>query len=456
MLLLNLFAAFVMSDAMIKENKSLVNEALEGLRILPDEVMFEAIKDTENLASYIVRDEKFGDKGTKVEHDGRTFLVSNVKDIEKVLRVLERYQAPTKEVVEIMRSGDKPTTPYPRNFVVYFLEESGFNITLPGNRKIAEMYVSTDPSLAAEVNVPFPGVYGYNAADNLSYILPFTHENFRNIVPMSTLPIIGFTSLNNSSLYQSFDGKLFYLFFDLEHAESVKAGFSGSLDELRYEMKMLLVPNLNQHVNIGKYGLKKEDLPGCVSIHEDGGKFVQRHVSAENIKMFVRNVLDQKAELFYNSQDEPEDNAVRDVKTITRNNIGSYLENTARDRLLVFGTARCPHCVELRPILEALGGIVRKHADDKMTIGYCDVDENDMNDFEVQYVPTLLLYKAGSNEIVPYSGGKRTLENIAAFIHENGGLSLDLLQFVPDVVDEAGNEAVVPEADKEEERKAEL
>lgn len=457
----------ILSEAVVeKEKRAPMDKLVEGLKIVPDASVLEAMKGMENLAPYIIEDEKFDGKGARVEHDGRMFLISTPEEFDKVASILKKYPAPTKEVIDVMKSGEVPENPYPDNFIVYFLENSGFNITIPSNRNASSMFVSTDASLAAASNVPFPGVYGYNAEDNLAYTLTFSQENVKKILSLSALPIIGFTSLNNSSLYQSLDARLFYIFFEIEHSDSIKKDFSGLLNEFRYDLKVLLIPNLNQHVKIEQYGLTEKDLPGCISIHDDGGKFVQRKVSAENMKEFVKNVLEQKAEIFYNSQDEPTDNADLNVKVITRNNVKLHLDDSTKDRLFVFGTSRCPHCIKIRPTLEILGSVAKTYANDKVTIGYCDVEENDMNDFDIRFVPTLLLYKAGSNESIVYDGGERNLENLMTFIRDNGGLSIDLSRLSvleankDEMLEEAEKkveETVMPEVEKPEEtRKAEL
>jgi len=439
-----------------KQKESVAGNLIEGLRIISNESIFETVKNMENLKSYVVEDEKFEGKGLKVEHDGRVFFVSEVENVDKAINILKKYPAPNKEVIEVMSFGDKQGSAgvYPNNFIVYFLNNSEFDITIPNNRNSSNIFISTDSTLATTSNVSFPGIYGYNAFDNLSYILPFNQENVKGILPLSALSIVGFTSLENNMLYQSLDTKIFYIFFNIENSENIRKNFTAPLEEFRYDLKVLLIPNLSQHVKIEKYGLTTNDLPGCISIYEDGGKYIQRNVTTENIKEFVKNVLDQKAEIYYNSQEEPENNNELNVKVVTRNNIKSYLNDVTKDRLLVFGTNGCPHCVRVKPILEELGGIAKTHADDKVMIGYCDVEENDVDNFNIRFVPTLLLYKVGSVEGIPYDGGDRNVENVSMFIRDNGGSNVDLFSFIPSTVEEVKDvdmkeeETVIPEEAK--------
>lgn len=454
MLLASFFVGYVLADAAVGGERKEDTIGIEGLRIVAGKSVAEAVRNMEGLATYVVEDLNPEDEKINVEHDGRLFVISgDVDGVSKAVNLLKKYPAPTEEVIGIMKSGGASEETNPGNFVVYFLEASGFETSIPNSRNATNVFVSTDASLAETSNVSFPGMCGYNGEDNLVYTLPFTQENARRILPLSALSTVGFTTLGNSALYQSLDVKLFYIFFDIEHSEEIKKSFSGILGEFRYDMKVLLVPNLNQHIKISQYGLSEADLPGCVSIHEDGGKFIQKNVSADNIGGFIRDVLEGRMAPFYNSQEEPEDNDSRPVKVITRNNIQSYMDDTSRDRLLVFGTSKCPHCVMLKPALDVLGGIVKTYASDKVTIGYCDVEENDMNNLDIRFVPTLLLYRAGSNESVPYSGGERSFESLAAFIHESGGLGVDLTR-VTQLVNEETEERAMP--DVEEARKAEL
>ncbi|AFN83771.1 protein disulfide isomerase [Encephalitozoon romaleae SJ-2008] len=433
------------------------SQLLNNLKIVPSPSMVEILKDMKSVFSYVTGDEKFDGEGIKIKHEGRTFIAQSAEDVEKAMDVLKKYPAPTEGAINAMKSEEVGSKSRQGNFIVYFLDSSGYKENLQSNKEGFEGFVSTDLSLASSLGIPVPGIYGYNSSDKLSYKLELSDENNKRILSLSNLPIFGFTSSANISLYRALSGTIFYIFFDMKNGPEVLAEYSGTLNDFRYDIRVILIPSIKGSIDLGEYGLTEESLPGCMSISEDGGKYILKNVSRENISGFIKDVLDKKAEIFYKSQDEPEDNASRNVKVVTRNNIKTYLEDTSKDRFIVFGTERCPHCIRIKPIIERLGEIVKENANDKVLVGYCDVGMNDMNDFDIQFVPTLLLYKSGGRESVRYSGGERNLLNLVRFIREFGGLGIDLSMFVTPEGEErkfeVGDEA---DAVKEEDVRAEL
>ncbi|WEL37901.1 protein disulfide isomerase [Encephalitozoon hellem] len=416
--------------AMGRESHVQGSQLIDNLKIVPSPSMIGMLKEMKGLFSYVSENEKFDGEGIEVKHDGRMFVVPSTEDVEKAVDVLKKYPAPSEEAISAMRSGDGNAEGQLGNFIVYFLDSSGYKESLQRNKEGFAEFVSTDLSLASSLEVPVPGIYGYNANDRLSYKLPLSDENIKRVISLSNLSIFGFTSPANISLYRSLKGTIFYIFFDTKSGPEALMEYFGVLNDFRYDVRVIIIPRIKESVDLSEYGLTEENLPGCISISEDGGKYVLKNVSRESISGFVKDVLDKKAEVFYKSQDEPEDNDSRSVKVVTRNNVKTYIEDASKDRLIVFGTERCPHCVRVKPVIEKLGEIVRDHANDKVFVGYCDVGMNDMNDFDIQFVPTLLLYKAGGKESVLYSGGERNLPNLAGFIREYGGLGVDLSEFV--------------------------
>lgn len=406
------------------------SQVVDGLKIVPGPGMIDVLRAMKSVFSYVPEDEKFDGEGVEVKHEGRMFVVEKAEDIEGAVDLLRKYPAPTEETIQAMRSEGNEAEKGRGNFVVYFLGRSDYKTDIRDS-KTASTFVSTDLSLASELGIPAPGIYGYNGGDGLSYNSELSGERAKKIVSLASLPMFGFTSMENVSMYRSLSATIFYIFFEPKSSLDILKEYPGTLDDFRYDARVILIPNIDDTLGIEDYELTRKDLPGCVSIRSDGGKYVLRSVTKDAIAGFVRDVLEKRAEIFYKSQEEPKDNATRGVKVITRSNSKLYIDDADKDRLIVFGTERCPHCIRIKPVLEKLGEIARANADDKLVVGYCDVDMNDMSDFEIRFVPTILLFKAGGKESVQHSGGERTLPNLVSFIRESGGLHTDLSGFVP-------------------------
>ncbi|KAM0672684.1 hypothetical protein OCOL_000416 [Ordospora colligata] len=427
---LHIFAVLIgiRCDAVVES----VSNMLEGLKIVPSLPLFDVVKKMKDVSVYVPEDEKFEGEGVEVKHDGRIFVVPNAGEVDSAINMLRKYPVPDDNVIGFMRAGNTEDV-FENNFIVYFLDVSGHNTKIYPGRDESKIFVSTDYALASELNIPVPGAYAYNSVDGIKYTMAINDESAKKILPLSALPVMGYTTRQNIHLYNMLDVNIFYIFFEDGQSDRIREEYFENVAEFRYDIRVILVPIIDDRLNVAEYGLSKSDFPGCVSINDDGGKYVLKNVSKENIAGFIRDVIEKKAIAFYKTEDEPSDNEDRNLKVITRDNSKRYLEDASRDRLFVLGTKRCPHCLNIKPILERIGELARTHANDKLMIGYCDVglnDVNDIKDFNVRFVPSIILYKANSNESVPYSkGGIKSFQNVIEFIRESGAFGTDLSGF---------------------------
>lgn len=81
----------------------------------------------------------------------------------------------------------------------------------------------------------------------------------------------------------------------------------------------------------------------------------------------------------------------------------------------------CGHCKKLAPIFDQLGE--KFASDSSIVIAKMDHTENDFpetSSISIQGYPTLMFFKAGTNEIVDYDG-PHELESLVKFVEENSG-----------------------------------
>ncbi|KAI4833851.1 disulfide-isomerase, partial [Aureobasidium sp. EXF-8845] len=106
------------------------------------------------------------------------------------------------------------------------------------------------------------------------------------------------------------------------------------------------------------------------------------------------------------------------VTIIVAKNYDEIVMNADKDVLVEFYAPWCGHCKSLAPKYEELGELFKAHSN-KVTIAKVDATTNDVPD-EIQGFPTIKLFPAhGKGEPIEYSGA-RTVEDLAAFITENG------------------------------------
>jgi len=143
---------------------------------------------------------------------------------------------------------------------------------------------------------------------------------------------------------------------------------------------------------------------------KDIGAFVTKYVAGE-IEPSI------KSEAIPEKQDGP-------VTIVVAKNYQDVVIDNDKDVLLEFYAPWCGHCKALAPKYDELAGMFKAHAD-KVTIAKVDATLNDVPD-EIQGFPTIKLFKAGAKDAPVDYTGSRTIEDLAAFVRDNGSNKIDV------------------------------
>jgi protein disulfide-isomerase A1 len=92
--------------------------------------------------------------------------------------------------------------------------------------------------------------------------------------------------------------------------------------------------------------------------------------------------------------------------------------------LVEFYAPWCGHCKALAPKYDELGELFKKYSD-KVVIAKVDATANDVPD-DIQGFPTIKLYVAGKKDSPVLYSGARTVEDLAAFVKDNGKYAIDV------------------------------
>jgi len=138
-----------------------------------------------------------------------------------------------------------------------------------------------------------------------------------------------------------------------------------------------------------------------------------KDLTEENFRAFIAAFKAGELKPNLKSDDVPEDWNANPVKIIVGKNFDEVALDASKDVFVEFYAPWCGHCKKLAPIWDELG---EKFADnDKIVIAKTDATTNEFADVKIRGFPTIKLFKAGTNEVVDYKGG-RTLEDFVKFL----------------------------------------
>ena len=253
-------------------------------------------------------------------------------------------------------------------------------------------------------------------------------KEITNFVSINSLPLV--VEFNRESAQKIFSGAIknhVLLFIGKSHPEypakaevlkTVAADFKG---------KVLFVNiDTDEEDNariLEFFGIKNEELPVIRLIQPEDEmtkyKPESNDISVDNVRSFVKGVLEKKIKAHLLSEEIPEDWNKTPVKVLVSKNFDEVAFDKSKDVLVEFYAPWCGHCKQLAPIFDELGEKFKDN--DKVLIAKMDATANELEHTKIRSFPTLKLYKKETNEVIEY-GGERTLAGLTKFL-ESGGES---------------------------------
>jgi protein disulfide-isomerase A1 len=152
-----------------------------------------------------------------------------------------------------------------------------------------------------------------------------------------------------------------------------------------------------------------------------------QEITEEAIRKFVSDYAEGKLEPSVKSDPIPEKND-EPVKVVVADEFEKIVMDAERDVLIEFYAPWCGHCKSLAPTYDLVGAKYAAQYSDKITIAKMDATTNDVppsSGMSVTGFPTIKLVKAGTNEVVDYTGD-RSEDSFYKFVKENGTYQIDV------------------------------
>lgn len=414
-------------------------------------IIFNSGKETVKLGKEIEIKEKIPE-GTGIMYlENSKLILENEAAYKKAEDLIKRVSLPpvgmaeAGEEIENLKTDIEEETRKGRiYFVIYFVDESTLFIPEKHPKDGMKLYISSDKELAAKLKTPFPGVYGFNPSDRVSYQFPL-NENTPNVISsVVKLNLIGLLTYQNMQLYRDTKLHSFYCFVKYDEIDSFTEKFFEKAKQCKDLGKFCLIPFKDDVEQLRTYGLTPEELPAVLFLFEQD-KYPLKNCLDKDVRSFIIDVTEKKIEPVFISEIEPENNEKLNVKIITRNNLQAFKNDEKKDRMLIFHSPQCGFCVKLKPIIEEIGSIAKSTLSDKLEIGVCDVTQNDISEFDVSSVPLIYLIKAKTNEIIKYEEKERSALAFATFIKKQGSFNIDITPFLNKDINEG--DVIINESD---------
>ncbi|KAJ3342729.1 protein disulfide-isomerase precursor [Gonapodya sp. JEL0774] len=287
---------------------------------------------------------------------------------------------------------------------------------------------TVDEAVVEKYEVTTPSVILFKKFDEGKNVydsaLGFDKESLAAFVQTSALPLVDEVGPSNYQNYVKTGLPLLYLFATSKEelgkykpiVEKVAAQYKGQINFCHIDA--------NQFDGHGKdLGLTK--YPGIViQVIANNQKFVydeSAEITADALATFVTAYTKGELTAHFKSEEIPAEPFDGNVRVLVGKNFNDIVLDESKDVFVEFYAPWCGHCKKLAPTWESLAEAYESHRD-KVVIAKMDATVNDIpveSPFkEIQGFPTIVLFKAGSKEVVSYEGD-RSYASLVEFLEGN-------------------------------------
>ncbi|KAI9697877.1 MAG: protein disulfide-isomerase precursor [Bogoriella megaspora] len=314
---------------------------------------------------------------------------------------------------------------------------------------------TSDADLAEKEGIKQPAVVLYKAFDEgkNTFEEKFEQDKLEEFIATASIPLIGEVGPETYASYMAAGIPLAYIFAETpEERESlsetlkpVAQKHKGAVNFATIDAKAFGQHAGNLNLEVGKFPafaiqevVKNQKFP---LLPQD------EKLTEKSVGKFLDDFVAGKVEPSIKSEPIPEKQE-GPVTVVVAKNYDEIVLDDEKDVLIEFYAPWCGHCKALAPKYEELAQLYASQSS-QVTIAKVDATANDVPD-EIQGFPTIKLYPAGAkSEPVDYSGA-RTVEDLAAFIKENGKYAADA--YAGKEADEDHEELKKRSADAEDEK----
>ncbi|KAK4924509.1 protein disulfide-isomerase precursor [Elasticomyces elasticus] len=290
-----------------------------------------------------------------------------------------------------------------------------------------------DAALAKAEGVTQPAVVLYKTFDEgkNTFEEGFTKDKLAEFAKTASTPLIGEVGPETYAGYMAAGIPLAYIFAETqEERDSLAKTLRPVAEKVKGKLNFATIDAKAFGQHAGNLNLEVGTWPAfAIQDTQKNQKFPftsqgsASDLTEKKIGKFVDDFVSGAVEPSVKSEPIPEKQEGPVTVVVAKNYQDVVIDND-KDVLLEFYAPWCGHCKALAPKYDELAGMFKSHSD-KVTIAKVDATFNDVPD-EIQGFPTIKLFKAGSKDAPVDYSGSRTVEDLAAFIRDNGSFKIDV------------------------------
>ncbi|EXJ95571.1 protein disulfide-isomerase A1 [Capronia coronata CBS 617.96] len=290
---------------------------------------------------------------------------------------------------------------------------------------------SNDASLAKAEGVKQPAIVLYKDFDEgkSTFDGKFEDEAITKFIKTASTPLVGEVGPETYAGYMGAGIPLAYIFAETpEERTSLAEALKPVAEKYKGLINFATIDAKAFGAHAGNLNLPTDKFPSFAiqeTVKNEKYPFDGNKLTEKNIGKFVKSFVDGKLEPSIKSEPIPEKQE-GSVTVVVAHSYKDIVLDDSKDVLIEFYAPWCGHCKALSPTYEKLAELYTSNPDysSKVVVAKIDATLNDVPD-EIAGFPTIKLYPAGSKDSPVDYSGSRTMEDLAAFIRDNGKHGVD-------------------------------
>ncbi|OAG02577.1 protein disulfide-isomerase [Paraphaeosphaeria sporulosa] len=331
----------------------------------------------------------------------------------------------TKDSIDEFKTADKVV------LVAYFAADDKasnetFTSVANGLRDNYLFGATNDAELAKAEGVKQPALVLYKSFDEGkdTHTEAFEKEAIESFIKVASTPLVGEVGPETYSGYMAAGIPLAYIFgVDQKERDTLAKELKPLAEKYKGKINFATIDAQAFGQHAGNLNLEVGKWPAfAIQKTDKNQKYPYdqtKSITEKDVGSFVEDFINDKIQPSIKSEPIPETND-GPVTVVVAHEYEKLVIDNEKDVLLEFYAPWCGHCKALAPKYEELGALYSSPELQKLvTVAKVDATANDVPD-EIQGFPTIKLFPAGKKDSpIDYSGA-RTVEDLAAFIEENG------------------------------------